>query len=544
MDFSQTEQNFTVKFDSGSGGGQDGFSSIVDVTAIDGGHRVTITDKQGAKSFDVMDGETPEKGVDYWTEEDETEIAEQTQAQIDEATEEISEQVNQNKTDISLLKESEYAVQDTASFGEELANADNWTLGTGWSGDFASGFTHTSGSTEPLTFTPAITSGKLYQVTFKSSVVMTTNNLFVQVGNSTQFNLYGEDTTNETGDISIGVLAVDTNGLVFTPSSDFTGTLSDVSVKEIMGSYEAVQQYFDTNKAVSFEIHVTPRGLENVFIGLSTGEMNTTGHENVGIGVNVLAKNTSGFWNVGIGKDCLKNNTVGSRNLGLGYNALLGNESGQRNVALGTFAMTQMKNGNWNVAIGADSMNESTGGDKNVAVGFNTLTHNTGDNNVALGADVLSQNTTGTMNMGIGQGALNKNTTGYSNVCVGYNSGVANTTGHSNVGIGWAALYKMTTGQKNVAIGNGAGRTLTTGKFNIIIGAEPEVDPTGNYQLNIGDLLKGSLVTGAAYLSLNGGLRLPYIPTGATGNADEVYVEEWTFTLDDGSTVTKKVLMK
>lgn len=105
MVFSQTEQNFTVKFDSGSGGSQDGFSPIVDVTAIDGGHRVTITDKQGAESFDVMDGETPEKGVDYWTEEDKAEIAEQTQAQIEEATEEISEQVNQNKTDISSLNE-------------------------------------------------------------------------------------------------------------------------------------------------------------------------------------------------------------------------------------------------------------------------------------------------------------------------------------------------------------------------------------------------------------------------------------------------------
>ena len=105
MDFSQTEQNFTVKFDSGSGSGQDGFSPIVDVTTIDGGHRVTITDKQGAESFDVMDGETPEKGVDYWTEEDKAEIEEQIQNQIDEATEGISEQVNQNKTDISLLKE-------------------------------------------------------------------------------------------------------------------------------------------------------------------------------------------------------------------------------------------------------------------------------------------------------------------------------------------------------------------------------------------------------------------------------------------------------
>lgn len=36
--------------------GQDGFSPVVDVQDISGGHRVTITDKDGEKQFDVMDG--------------------------------------------------------------------------------------------------------------------------------------------------------------------------------------------------------------------------------------------------------------------------------------------------------------------------------------------------------------------------------------------------------------------------------------------------------------------------------------------------------
>lgn len=38
--------------------GKDGVSPTVTVTDISGGHRVTITDKDGAKSFDVMDGES------------------------------------------------------------------------------------------------------------------------------------------------------------------------------------------------------------------------------------------------------------------------------------------------------------------------------------------------------------------------------------------------------------------------------------------------------------------------------------------------------
>lgn len=404
-----------------------------------------------------------------------------------------------------------------APLGEELISESGWTLGAGWSGSFAKGFTHASGNTEPLTFTPSgITAGKLYQVTFHSSVAMTTTNLFVSVGNSTQFNLYGDDVSGTTG---IGVLAADTSGLVFTPESSFTGTLTNISLREITGTYEAVKQYFDTSGAASFEIHVTPRGLQNVFLGPAVGQNNTSGHENTAVGVNALMRNTSGFWNSALGKDCLKNNTAGSRNIAIGYNSLLNNEVGQRNIAIGTFTMTQMKNGNWNIAIGADSMNTATGGNKNTAIGFNTLTHNAADHNVAVGADVLSKNTGGIGNIGIGQGALGSNTTGNHNVCIGYNSGIAGATASSNVGIGWASLYKNQTGNNNVAVGYGAGKSLTTGKLNILIGSGAEADtPTTNYQLNIGGLLKGSVNPADRYLTLEGGLRLPQIPTVAPSN--------------------------
>lgn len=40
----------------GGGGGQDGFSPIVAVTDITGGHRVSVTDANGTKTFDVMNG--------------------------------------------------------------------------------------------------------------------------------------------------------------------------------------------------------------------------------------------------------------------------------------------------------------------------------------------------------------------------------------------------------------------------------------------------------------------------------------------------------
>lgn len=42
--------------------GQDGVSPTVEVTAITGGHRISITDANGTKTFDVMDGEDGQDG--------------------------------------------------------------------------------------------------------------------------------------------------------------------------------------------------------------------------------------------------------------------------------------------------------------------------------------------------------------------------------------------------------------------------------------------------------------------------------------------------
>lgn len=58
------------------GGGGDGFSPIIDITEIEGGHRVTITDVDGTESFDILNGVDGKDGNDYvLTETDKTEIA-------------------------------------------------------------------------------------------------------------------------------------------------------------------------------------------------------------------------------------------------------------------------------------------------------------------------------------------------------------------------------------------------------------------------------------------------------------------------------------
>lgn len=69
----------------GSGTGSDGYSPTVTVTTITGGHKVTITDVNGSKSFNVMNGTngtTPVKGTHYWTAADKNEIITEVLAQI------------------------------------------------------------------------------------------------------------------------------------------------------------------------------------------------------------------------------------------------------------------------------------------------------------------------------------------------------------------------------------------------------------------------------------------------------------------------------
>ena len=73
----------------GGGGGADGFSPVVNVTAISNGHRVTITDAEGTETFDVLNGAkgdtgaTGAAGADYvLTDADKAEIAQQAAALV------------------------------------------------------------------------------------------------------------------------------------------------------------------------------------------------------------------------------------------------------------------------------------------------------------------------------------------------------------------------------------------------------------------------------------------------------------------------------
>lgn len=65
------------------GGSGDGFSPVANVTQTDSGAVITVTDKSGTSTATVFNGKTPEKGVDYFTEAEKQEIAEQAAGMVE-----------------------------------------------------------------------------------------------------------------------------------------------------------------------------------------------------------------------------------------------------------------------------------------------------------------------------------------------------------------------------------------------------------------------------------------------------------------------------
>ena len=440
------------------------------------------------------------------------------------------------------------AENEEPTYSEELATVEGWTI-DGWTGDFANGFTHTTGNTTPLVFTmPEDTAQNTYRISFRCSESIAVEALMVRCGGSDLFDLYGQSYNP----VTLGIVSVENGNLEFVPASTFKGTITDISIKRVVGFNPTKQTITDSTGEISCEMRTTKSSLDNVFIGKHSGENNTSGRGCSAVGSSALQNNTSGFWNVGIGHNALKDNTVGSRNVAIGYIALAKNVTGIRNVAVGSFALNHNKTGNKNIAIGADSLDHNISGSFNIGIGLQTLYSNvSGNYNTAIGAIALAA-TTGNNNTAVGYSALTKVTTGNNNTGLGYCAGYNITTGANNFALGTNALYKLKTGSGNIGIGiqsgrgqgtttgfkqgifigsetgyslcdnadyniligSFAGHAITTGARNIIIGENLETPtPTTSYWVNVGGLYEGSRNTADKYAKINGGLQLSDIPT-------------------------------
>ncbi len=115
------------------------------------------------------------------------------------------------------------------------------------------------------------------------------------------------------------VEAVNSNGLIFSPSSDFIGNISHVSVTQLKPGATAVS-IVNSNSGKVLGISTGISG-DNIFFGQESGGFNT-----------------DGLGNATLGYQTLYNNAEGSNNLALGYQAGFSNANGSNNIFIGNQA--------------------------------------------------------------------------------------------------------------------------------------------------------------------------------------------------------------
>lgn len=299
---------------------------------------------------------------------------------------------------------------DAAVLSSELVtsqafnNASFWTC-SGWTTTSTTA-AHNTGNTTACSATASnftVTAGTTYQVAYQLAGNTTASNTAaVSIGGASA-SAIGQTGTN----IQTAIIKATTTGaLTFTPTTNFNGTISNVSVKPI--TFENSVLNVQSSGGVT-NLEVRTGGTSNTFIGLSAGIANTTGSNNTATGTSALQNNTSGFFNAAFGVQALQNNTTGSSNTASGYQSLQLNTTGHDNAAFGKGSLQNNTTAFGNAAFGSNALQVNTTGNGNTAVGSSSLVNSTtGASNVAVGGSSLLSNTTGSFNTVLGSSAGNQ----------------------------------------------------------------------------------------------------------------------------------------
>jgi len=242
-------------------------------------------------------------------------------------------------------------------------------------------------------------------------------------------------------------------------AGQFVGTTNNTSFR--LHSNGILRILADSIGKVFIDSIYVGRGIgtkyNNIAIGDSTLQRNTTGNGNTAIGDSALQLNTSGFDNTAIG------NKAGRAITSNGGNTFVGSNAGLAVNSIG------------NTAVGNEAL-KAAAGNFNTALGFYALRANAGANNVAVGINSLVANTSGSGNIAIGYNAAAANLTGSSIVVIG-NQAVPLGTGSYTTAVGASTLQNLTTGVANSCFGAYTGWGITTGSYNVIIGGQASALP-------------------------------------------------------------------
>ncbi|KKM81920.1 hypothetical protein LCGC14_1324950, partial [marine sediment metagenome] len=266
--------------------------------------------------------------------------------------------------------------------GDFVSDLSSWTIGSGgaeWVWDTGKA-RHVAGNTSTFYQNITTVNAGVYVVTFTISS-RTAGNITVTFGSANGSYLLS---TNATHVISFKAVGTSTD-LTFKPLSQFNGSIDDVSVQILTGT-TPVMTLNDNSDVVRMEMRAVGN---NIFIGLSSGVLNTSGIANVGLGYHALERNTTGLFNAAVGSYALENNMSGSYNMAMGVETLQNNATGSNNIAIGRRVLVGNTIGSQNIGIGGSTLLDLTTGTHNTIIGFYTgrgIT--TGSKNTIIGAQV------------------------------------------------------------------------------------------------------------------------------------------------------------
>lgn len=303
---------------------------------------------------------------------------------------------------------------------------------------------------------------------------------------TTMLSAYQTAINTNTANIALKLNKTDTTGmraqLIAGSNVTITGTYPTLTIASsggssgwgLTGNAITAGQFVGTTNNTSFRLHsnnvlrILADSIGKVFIdSIYVGRGIGTKYNNVAIGDSVLQRNTTGNGNTAIGDSALQLNTSGFDNTAIGKKALRAVTTNGGNTAVGSdagLALTSIAN----TAIGNGSL-KAAAGNFNTAVGFASLSANTAANNTAVGVNSLLSNTSGTSNVAVGYGTLALNTTSSNNTGLG-SQVLPLATGGANTAVGGGAGSNITTGGGNTLFGVSAGSGITTGSYNTIIG--------------------------------------------------------------------------
>lgn len=402
------------------------------------------------------------------------------------------------------------AGQDSVTYGPELLVTTNWTTTDGWTESPNDVFAHTAGTTT-LSNSLAAVVGTRYQLLL-TITGRTAGSVTVSFGGVSKAAITGDGSM----DGSFGPKALTTDGLVITPTTDFNGTISLVSIKEVTVPADSIYKVYDSAGNLVREEYING-GVSNTLIGKNAGKYLTTGKQSTFFGNNAGANTSTGYANSFFGYNSGFNNVDGTRNTYLGYGAGFNNVSGSYNIGIGT-----------------------DGGARNVA-----------DNNIFIGHHSgfgdLGVNITGGSSVYIGGNTATLVTSGLQNNVIGYNSGFNLTTGGSNVFDGFMAGFALSTGSYNTCVGNEAGKAITTFNANCYFGHRAGFLATNNNNTGIGYLSLTIMTTGNKNTAVgdNSGNKITtgaqntFLGSGSGGHASQLATVSFSTAIGYDSYTTK-----